>query len=63
MSTTVPAQSHPRHRPIAEWDAWLNMHCDAHRVAPVGSRTDDETQQQRLSRQLDQEFVDAMLSK
>ncbi|KAA0174168.1 hypothetical protein FNF27_04389 [Cafeteria roenbergensis] len=46
----------------AKWDAWLNMHCDAHRLAPVGSRTDDETQQQRLSRQLDQEFVDAMLS-
>jgi hypothetical protein len=47
---------------VAGWDMWLNMHCDGSRVAPHGSRTGFESDQQRLAREVDEAFSQALLT-
>lgn len=47
---------------LAGWDTWFNMHCQAARIAPSGSRTGLESAEQRLAREVDAAFAEALLS-
>jgi hypothetical protein len=43
------------------WDIWLNMHCSRDRIAPEGSCTGLETDEQRLAREDDERFIAEMM--
>lgn len=47
----------------AEFDEWLNMHCEGFRLAPHGSKTGVESSEQQLQRAADEAFEQALTDK